>query len=70
MSYVRTLEHRALRAIPIRKWKPREKSTGPTTPAGKSKASRNAHKVACGKEMRKLRQASRELDPALDAIKI
>ena len=44
MSYHRTLEHRRLRAVLIRKWKPWEKSTGPQSAKGKEKVSRNAYK--------------------------
>jgi len=42
MRYFRTPEHRRLRAELIRKWRPWEKSTGPTTPEGKATVSRNA----------------------------
>ena len=44
MSYVRTPEHRALRAQLIRAWKPWEKSTGPLTAQGKIIVARNAIK--------------------------
>ena len=44
MSYYRTPEHRHLRSQLIRAWKPWERSTGPRTPDGKAKVSRNAWK--------------------------
>ena len=59
MSYVRTPEHRRLRAALIRRWRPWEQSTGPQTAAGKSRASRNAWKGGW-------RQQLRELSKALD----
>lgn len=42
MGYVRTPEHRRLRAQLIRRWKPWERSTGPRTPEGKARSARNA----------------------------
>jgi hypothetical protein len=39
-----TAERRALQAALIRTWQPWKKSTGPRTPEGKSKSSRNAYK--------------------------
>ncbi len=44
MSYERTPEHRALRALMIKKWKPWEKSTGPKTPDGKRRSAMRAYK--------------------------
>lgn len=44
MSYIRTPEHRALRAELIKRWKPWEKSTGPKTPEGKKKAAMRGFK--------------------------
>lgn len=44
MSYYRTQEHRALRAMLIKRWKPWEQSTGPKTQEGKSQVSQNALK--------------------------
>ena len=40
-----TLERRARQAALIRTWSPWDKSTGPTTEAGKASASRNANTV-------------------------
>ena len=39
-----TLERRARQSQLIRRWKPWERSSGPTTPEGKAKVSRNAYK--------------------------
>ena len=39
-----TPERRARQAVLIRHWKPWERSTGPRTPEGKAKVSRNADK--------------------------
>ena len=65
MSYIRTPEHRFLRAKLIRKWQPWEKSTGPKTPEGKAKVSRNAYKgaarVLLGELSRALRRQKQEL---------
>ena len=44
MSYIRTKEHRALRAELIQRWKPWEKSTGPKTLAGKKNSSLRGNK--------------------------
>jgi hypothetical protein len=42
MSYLRTPEHRALRAELIRRWKPWEQSSGPKTDAGKAVVAMNS----------------------------
>lgn len=44
MSYLRTTEHRKLRAELIRKWKPWEQSTGPKTEEGKAASAGNSWK--------------------------
>lgn len=44
MGYVRTSEHRRLRAELIQRWKPWEKSTGPRTPEGKRRVAMNAYR--------------------------
>lgn len=54
MSYVRTPEHRRLRAELIRKWRPWEKSTGPKTLGGKAKVSRNAYNGGTRQLLREL----------------
>lgn len=59
MSYIRTPEHRALRAELIRRWKPWEKSTGPKTPEGKKKAAMRGFKGAERVLMRRVARALR-----------
>lgn len=54
MSYVRTPEHRALRAELIRRWKPWEQSTGPKSPEGKKRASMRGFKGATRPLVREL----------------
>jgi len=49
-----TPERRARQAELIRNWKPWECSTGPTSPAGKATASRNAFKGGFGANWRRL----------------
>lgn len=39
-----TPARRARQAQAIRRWKPWERSTGPTTPGGKARVARNAYK--------------------------
>jgi hypothetical protein len=41
MSYIRTPEHRQLRAELIKRWRPWEKSTGPKTTEGKATVAQN-----------------------------
>ena len=41
MSYIRTPEHRRLRAELIKRWRPWEKSTGPKTTEGKAIVAQN-----------------------------
>lgn len=61
-SYTRTPEHRRLRAELIRKWRPWEKSTGPKTPTGKAKSSRNAYKGGTRALLRALAKLLRDTD--------
>ena len=56
MSYVRTPEHRALRAELIRRWKPWEQSTGPKSDAGKAIVAMNGW---CGDPRGSMAAASR-----------
>ncbi len=44
MSYVRTPEHRELRAQLIRQWRPWEESTGPKSQEGKQKSAKRGFK--------------------------
>lgn len=55
MATIWTPERRARQAALIRTWKPWEHSTGPRTPEGKAKASRNAWKGGHWRTMRELR---------------
>lgn len=65
MSYVRTHEHRALRAELIRRWKPWERSTGPITQAGKERAATRGFKGAMRPLMRQLARGMRSLNKQL-----
>lgn len=68
MSYVRTPEHRALKAELIRRWKPWEKSTGPKSPEGKAKVSQNGYKGGTREMLRELARMLKEQDEALKRI--
>ncbi|MGX5649589.1 hypothetical protein ACWKW4_04940 [Hydrogenophaga borbori] len=57
-----TPERKARQAALIRAWKPWRQSTGPKTPAGKAKASRNAF---TGGHAVMLRQLAKELNAAM-----
>ena len=57
-----TLERRAKQAKAIRQWKPWEKSTGPTSKAGKKQSARNAYK---GGDWKVLREQSKLLNQLL-----
>ena len=63
MSYYRTAEHRRLRSEMIHRWRPWEKSTGPRTPEGKARSSRNRWRRGKREQFRTL---MRELHSALD----
>lgn len=52
-----TPERRARQAERIRLWKPWERSTGPRTPEGKAKATRNAWKGGLWRELRALKRS-------------
>lgn len=73
MSYLRTPEHRALRAELIRRWKPWERSTGPRTAEGKATAASNAYKGGLRPKMRSLAKRMRvvlkEQQECLDAFR-
>ena len=68
MSYLRTPEHRRLRAKLIHRWKPWEQSTGPRTAAGKARVSRNGFKGGHRAMLRELRAALRKQGEALKRI--
>jgi len=59
-----TLERRARQAEAISEWKPWEKSTGPKSPEGKAKVSRNAFKGGWRGLLRELSRALREQEEA------
>ena len=59
MSYVRTPEHRALRAEMIRRWKPWERSTGPKTPEGKQASARRGYKGNLRGQLKEIENALR-----------
>ena len=63
MSYYRTPEHRRLRSELIRRWRPWEKSTGPRTPEGKARSSRNRWR---GGQREQFRTLMRELNTVFD----
>ena len=60
MSYVRTPEHRALRAKLIHCWKPWEMSTGPKSNEGKLKSSLRGFKGGERTLLRNLSKCLRE----------
>ena len=68
MSYYRTVEHRRLRAELIQKWKPREKSTGPKSAAGKATSAQNAYRGTTRAILRELRRVLREQDEARQLV--
>jgi hypothetical protein len=55
-----TLKRRARQAKLIHRWKPWERSTGPKTPAGKRRVSRNADKGSTRPLLRELARLLRE----------
>jgi hypothetical protein len=56
-----TPERRARQAQLIRRGKPREQSTGPRTPEGKARVSRNGYKGGTRAILRELARVLREL---------
>ena len=54
LSYVRTPEHRRLRAQLVHRWRPWERSTGPKSAAGKARSSLNAWKGGVRPRLREL----------------
>jgi len=59
MSYVRTPEHRALRAALIKQWRPWEHSTGPKSQEGKKTAASRSYKGKTRPLMRELAKVLR-----------
>ena len=68
MSYIRTPEHKALRAELIKQWRPWEKSTGPKSPEGKEKAAMRGYKGGTRPMIRELAVALREQARALNSF--
>jgi hypothetical protein len=64
-----TSQRRARQAALIRPWRPWEQSTGPRTPDGKLKASRNAYRRGTWRLLRELAQAMKDQRQALQRIK-
>lgn len=59
-----TPERRARQSALIRTWRPWEQSTGPRTPEGKARTSRNADKGGWWEVLRQLSRALREQEAA------
>lgn len=66
MTYIRTPEHRAQHAQRIHQWQPWKQSTGPKTPEGKSKVSKNAYKGDLRGRLRNIASALRAHRQLLD----
>ena len=60
-----TSERRARQAALIQSWKPWERSTGPKTPEGKARVSRNAFRGGWRAQLRELSRLLREQIQAL-----
>ena len=69
MSYVRTPEHRALRAKLINRWKPWENSTGPKTEEGKAKSAMRGYKGGQRQALRSIARLLREHAEGLDQVR-
>ena len=68
MSYVRTPEHRHSRSGMIHQWRPWERSTGPRTPAGKARASRNGWKGGMRETLRQVGRVLQEQKHQLERL--
>jgi hypothetical protein len=62
MPYTRTVEHRALRARLIHRWKPWLQSTGPRTMEGKRRSAMRGDKGGVRLLIRAIGQALRDID--------
>ena len=70
MAYVRTLAHRSKQAEAVRRWKPWERSTGPTTPEGKARSAANGdHGSRCPPEIQAQRKKIAALEAELERLK-
>ena len=63
-----TSERRARQAELIRSWRPWERSTGPTSAAGKAVVARNAWRGGHRAQLQELRRALSEQRDGLDAL--
>jgi hypothetical protein len=63
-----TQEERAKQAALIRGWRPWEASSGPTTPEGRARSSRNADKGGVAGRALRLTQALEELSAAVAKV--
>ena len=70
MSYIRTPEHRAMRAAQIRVSKPWLRSTGPKSLEGKAKSSRNAYKGGLKGLMLMITKELKDHLSILDGLKV
>jgi hypothetical protein len=65
MSYVRTPEHKAMRATLIRRWRPWDGSTGPRSPEGKERSAKRGFKGAERELMRDVARALKRQEKGL-----
>jgi hypothetical protein len=65
MSYIRTPEHRALRAALIHRWRPWEQSTGPKSQEGKERSAMRGFKGSERPMLRELSQALKSQENGL-----
>lgn len=68
MSYVRTKEHREMRARMIHEWKPWEKSTGPKTEGGKKKSAKRGFKGGIRSQQRMMLKLLKQYSQNLSQI--
>ena len=57
-----TEERRQRQSLRIHEWKPWKRSTGPQTPEGKAKSSRNAYKASASQELRQIAKHLRQME--------
>lgn len=63
-----TLERRAKQSAAIRRWRPREQSTGPRTPNGKTKVARNSYWGGVRPMLRAIAASLKEQHRALESV--
>jgi hypothetical protein len=68
VSYVRTPEHKKLRAALILSWKPWEHSTGPKSRDGKKRSAMRGYKGSERSNLRTLSRVMKSQEKALAAI--